>query len=399
MGRPRTPVGTFGEIWLADLDNGHVEARTWYRDDDGKSRQVRAVGPTDTTAKIALKAAIAARSAHSGGFGDLTRHSPFTDLVDLWLEDLDLEDSLAESTRALYERNMRQLVMPAFENFTLRECSVGRLDRFLKSVAKNGSPSMAKQAKTVLSLAFGLAVRYEALETNPVRETKRLKKTETETVALTLEQVQAIRAAASRWRRSKGLPGPKPDGQLEAIIEVMLGTSCRIGEVLALRKCDVDLESDPVWVSVRGTIVYIKGKGTFRQARPKTSSSARTVSVPSWAARVLRERLAMIDAERSDHLVFFSRNGTPLTTANVRRRLRAVLKEAKIEGVTPHTFRRTVATEVERTAGADLAAKLLGHTSAEITRKHYIEKDDRVDPATAEILERLAPAKAKSAKG
>jgi integrase len=391
-------VGTFGEIWLADLDNGSVEARTWYRDDDGKSRQVRATGPTDTAAKIALKAAIATRGTRSG-FGDLTRNSSFTDLVDLWLEDLDLEDSIAESTRALYERNMRQLVMPAFENFTLRECTVGRVDRFLKSVAKNGSPSMAKQAKTVLSLAFGLAVRYEALPSNPVRDTKRIKKADTETVALTLDQIHAIRTAASEWRREDGLPGPKPDGQLEAIIEVMLGTSCRIGEVLALRKCDVDVESDPVRVSVRGTIVYIKGKGTFRQPRPKTSSSARTVAVPSWTAKVLRERLAKIDGERSDHLVFFSRNGTPLTTANVRRRLRAVLAKAKIEGVSPHAFRRTVATELERSANVDLAAKMLGHTSTEITRKHYIEKDDQVDPVTAQILERLAPVQPKPAKG
>ncbi len=321
MGRPRTPVGTFGEIWLADLGNGSVEARTWYRDDDGKSRQVRATGPTDTAAKIALKAAIATRGTRSG-FGDLTRNGSFTDLVDLWLEDLDLEDSIAESTRALYERNMRQLVMPAFENFTLRECTVGRVDRFLKSVAKNGSPSMAKQAKTVLSLAFGLAVRYEALPSNPVRDTKRIKKADTETVALTLDQIQAIRTAASEWRREDGLPGPKPDGQLEAIIEVMLGTSCRIGEVLALRKCDVDVESDPVRVSVRGTIV------------------------------------------------------------------------------SPHAFRRTVATEVERSANVDLAAKMLGHTSTEITRLHYIEKDDRVDPVTAQILERLAPVTtSKPAKG
>jgi hypothetical protein len=30
--------------------------------------------------------------------------------------------------------------------------------------------------------------------------------------------------------------GPKPDGQLGAIIEVMLGTSARIGEVLAIRR-------------------------------------------------------------------------------------------------------------------------------------------------------------------
>lgn len=37
----------------------------------------------------------------------------FIQLVDVWLADLDLENKVAESTRALYERNMRQLVMPA----------------------------------------------------------------------------------------------------------------------------------------------------------------------------------------------------------------------------------------------------------------------------------------------
>ncbi|MFD4422954.1 hypothetical protein ACFWN7_15825 [Agromyces sp. NPDC058484] len=33
--------------------------------------------------------------------------------------------------------------------------------------------------------------------------------------------------------------GPKPDGQVRDLIEVMLGTATRIGETLALRKCDV----------------------------------------------------------------------------------------------------------------------------------------------------------------
>ena len=85
------------------------------------------------------------------------------------------------------------------------------------------------------------------------------------------------------------------------------------------------------------------------------------------------------------------RNGTPLTTNNIRRRLRAVLSDAGIAGVTPHSFRRTVATVVDRAGGADLAAELLGHTSSKITKEHYIQPDEAVDPVTAEILESLAP--------
>ena len=113
--------------------------------------------------------------------------------------------------------------------------------------------------------------------------------------------------------------------------------------------------------------------------------------MPSFAAEVLRARLVTIASEAPDHLIFFSRNGTPLTTNNIRRRLRAVLEEAGIEGVTPHSFRRTVATVLDRAGGADLAAEMLGHTSSKITKEHYIEPDEAVNPVTADILELLAP--------
>jgi integrase len=50
-----------------------------------------------------------------------------------------------------------------------------------------------------------------------------------------------------------------------------------------------------------------------------------------------------------------------------------------------------VATVLDRAVGADLAAELLGHSSPEITRVHYIEPDEQVNPVTAEILESHAP--------
>lgn len=227
---------------------------------------------------------------------------------------------------------------------------------------------------------------------NPVQDTARLRKPPPKTMALTVEQVEAIRRAVRSWRREEGLSGPKPDGQLEQIIEVMLGTSARIGEVLAIRKCDVDVTRSPATVRLCGTIVSPAGKPTHRQDHPKTSKSTRTVSVPSFTAEVLRERLVAVAEEDPAHLLFFSRNHTPLTTNNVRRRLRNILAEVGITGVTPHSFRReTVATVIDRAGGADLAAEMLGHTSSEITKQHYIEPDEKVNPVTAEILESLAP--------
>lgn len=88
-----------------------------------------------------------------------------------------------------------------------------------------------------------------------------------------------------------------------------------------------------------------------------------------------------------DALIFRSREGTPLTTANVRRQLRKVLGDAGIEGVTPHMFRRTVATVINERASLNLAAELLGHTDPRVTIEPYIRRNEQVNPLTAELLD------------
>lgn len=97
--------------------------------------------------------------------------------------------------------------------------------------------------------------------------------------------------------------------------------------------------------------------GTFRQPHPKTDRSNRVVALPTFTAEALRRRLAVMADRSPDALVFRSREGTPLTIANVRRQLRKVLGGAGIEGVHPHMFRRTVATVINDQASVTLASR------------------------------------------
>lgn len=92
----------------------------------------------------------------------------------------------------------------------------------------------------------------------------------------------------------------------------MLGTATRIGETLALRRCDVDMAADPPRVHISGTVIVRKGVGVYRQEHPKTHESNRIVAVPAFAAEVIRHRLALIPGDAADQLLFFTRNGTPL---------------------------------------------------------------------------------------
>lgn len=127
------------------------------------------------------------------------------------------------------------------------------------------------------------------------------------------------------------------------------GAGVRPARPAAGRAARVDVTRLPATVRLCGTIVSPAGMPTHRRSHPKTMKSTRTVSVPSFAAEMLRARLVATasDAPGSPDLLQ-PQHGTPFTTNNIRRRLRAVLEEAGIEGVTPHSFRRTVATVLDR---------------------------------------------------
>ncbi|WP_370324569.1 tyrosine-type recombinase/integrase [Euzebya sp.] len=386
MGRPRTPIGTFGAISTRTRPSGLVEARTRYRDWDGTLRTVQASADSRTAAERALKAKLAERSAVQPQFTTLTADSSFEELVDYWLDDLDLEGRLAVSTRQSYERNMRNLVLPVFAPLALREIGVARCDAFLKHLAKR-SYNRARQARVVMRLAFSLAVRHEVLPRNPMDNVAQLRRPPSTPTALTPAEVNAVRAAIRFWEEGQSASGPRPDGQLGLMVEVMLGTSARIGEVLAIRRRDVDVTSAPPTIRIAGTLVDRRNLPVIRQDHPKTARSRRVVALPSFTAEAVRRRLTAMEDRSLDALLFSSRVGTPLMPNNVRRQLRAAMDLAGIEGVTPHMLRRSVATAVHAQASVDLAAELLGHTDPKITIRHYIRRSEMVNPVTADLLD------------
>lgn len=385
-GRPRTPVGTFGVINVRRRA-GRVVAEVRIRDVDGRLRRVTATANSAAAARRKLQERLRVRPSYGVGHL-LSRDSSFGALVALWLTDLELQ-KLADGTKERYRDQIRLHVAPAFEHFTLAEITTGRVEWFLKSQAIT-SPTLARKSRTMLNLLFAFALRHDAITRNPVEGTSSLAGTKSTPQALTMSQVTAIRSAAARWRMEPGRPGPRPDGQVRDIIEVLLGTAMRVGEVLGLRICDVADSPTGMLIHVRGTVVQHKGKGVHRQERPKTDASIRRVMVPEFAAEVLRRRLADVDGVDPERTIFASRAGTPLSPYNVRRTFREFLDLAGLgdTGITLRWYRRTAATVIARAMNSDAAATYLGHTSSVITEGHYIEPDLTVDLAPAQHLER-----------
>lgn len=75
--------------------------------------------------------------------------------------------------------------------------------------------------------------------------------------------------------------------------------------------------------------------------------------------------------------------------AGLERRWRQIRKDTGYEWVTPHTFRKTVATLTSEATTSELASRQLGHSSSQVTRDHYIAKPP-VSADLSVLLERLA---------
>jgi integrase len=385
VARPPLPIGTWGNIRIETLGPNKFCARARFHDYDGKTRDVEATGPNRAAAIRALKVKLRDRVAPNDD--EITRDTRLSTLADLWMEEKTAEEGVTPQTLSRYEISLRVSVLPAVGGLRVREASVGRLDKFLREVAKD-RPSAARGATVVLNQMFALAVRQGALGSNPVRDTGRLRKPRRTVVALEAEHLYGVRSAIRKWQEpTPGKSGPRPTGDLADIIDLLLATGARIGEILALRWDDLDLGTERPTLTISGTIVYVKGKGFFRQDWTKTDAGYRTLILPRFAVGMLMAR-EITAAANSIDAIFATRKGTWVSPQNVRRLWRQVRADTGLEWVTPHSFRRTVATIIDKEATADDAAAQLGHGSKEITKKHYIVKPN-VAPDSSDILEQL----------
>lgn len=398
MPRPPLALGTWGKITrtaLADsagAPTGVWVARTRYRDYDGVTRQVKATGTSGAKAETALKIALRDRQRAQGGEG-LTGKSTVAELLTLWIATPPSRGMRSPQTLAGYQRCIDKIVLPGMGSVRLHEATTGRIERFLQAVRTD---SGKRDARGILSQAFALAARLDAIDYNPVADTSRAPTSGNPARALTVEDVHELRRRVAAWQDRDLGDGTKRFGpdrahDLAEIVDVMIGTGTRIGECLALRWEDIDgLDgTGPVTVTIAGTLVEMSGSSVFRQGHAKTKTGHRSVTIPRFSVEALRRQRAR-DIPSTEGLVFPSRLGTPRWPSNVRTSWRKVRGD-DYAWVKPHSFRKTVGTMVEREMGLSAASAQLGHSGSVVTEKHYIERA-AMAPDVSSVLDKLGPA-------
>lgn len=385
------PIGTAGKPSTPrEVRPGSWEVSCQFRDSDGQTRRVRATGTTAAKARASLSEKLRDRKVSGGQTEELTAESPLSKLIERWIETLQAKrrsmtgtrsGSLADDTVDGYEKICTLIIEPGLGAVRLRELNTQRADTWLSSLS-----TRRRETRVVLGQICQLGVRWNLLEYNPVRETESPPRSTSDKRVLTPDEVRTMIDRAVAWRDAP-LPrgGSRRGSDIVEIVTLLMATGERIGEVLALRWCDIEHLDDttrPATVTISGTVDK-RGK---RQPLPKSEHGYRTLLLPEFGRDALlsqRERGLPFD------VIFPSRAGTVRWTSNTRRTWREIRGE-DFAWVTPKVFRKTAATAIEREFGAEAAAAQLGHSSPDITRKHYINKALQAPDNTA-ALDRFAP--------
>lgn len=403
MARPPLLIGTWGNIKRHQIEPGSWYANCRVRDHDGVTRQARRYSPTGVYDKAGAAAEREltkhlAKRTHIEGSDAI---SPDTKMSDVWLAyraEL-VADKKAPRTLTRYDE-VAVFINNGLSGVRLQELTTQRLETFLRAVESANGPGNLKTTRTVLSGMLGMAVRFGALSSNLVRDTKgATKSTTTPKRSLTEDQLSALLVGI---RESK-IPCPPKGGSKYAIptvaeycrqadladpITMFAATGVRISELLGITWADIDLKAKTV--SITGKVSRVPGKGMERTAAeldPKNRH--RVLPLPDFAVSMLRAR--KLAAPPNDHDVIFpSGTGTLRDPDAFNPQWRRVRVVFDLDWVTGHTFRRTVATLLDDAkVSARVAADQLGHAKPSMTQDKYMSRGT-VHHEVAAVLDRAA---------
>ncbi len=288
--------------------------------------------------------------------------------VDRHIESL---SGIARSTRYDYRAYLRNDITPVMGTIPLELLAPSDVAAWVEAMAKAGSSGKTIQNKHgFLASALNAAVVAGHIESNPAAGT-RLPRTETgEMVFLTPAEFQQLKTGfTDRWW---------------PLLDFMVVSGARFGEIAGLRPGDVDQERATVFIGRTWKRTYEKGAG-YELGATKTKKSVRTISVSKSVLETL---------DYSREYLFTNSRGGPLRVAGWRTNVwypsvaRAGEGENGLKKAPRiHDMRHTCASWMIAN-GVDLLTvqRHLGHESITTAVNLYGHLDRKNADAAAEVM-------------
>jgi integrase len=301
--------------------------------------------------------------------------------LDGWLEGT-VKGSVKATTYESYERLIRCHIRPELGRHKLKTLAADHVQALYQRKLDSGlAPGTVRQIHSVLSRALDQAVRWGTVPRNVCKATTPPKPDSEEIRPLDAEQARQFLRTAGGER-------------FEALYVLAVTAGLRIGELLALRWQDVDLESGGATLRVRRTKSTAKSGPVF--TTPK-NGKGRSIRLTRHASEALKVHRAAQNAERlkagtlwqDNGLVFCTHGGRPLDSHNVARTsFKPLLERAELPNIRFHDLRHTCATLLlSRGHHPKLVQELLGHASVALTLDRYSHVLPGMGDQTAAAME------------
>lgn len=316
--------------------------------------------------------------------------TPVRDYLRSWL---DGRSDLAQSTRDRYRDLIEAQIVPHLGNVPMQKLRPQHIAEWHKMLLKSGGwkgrPLGARtvgHAHRVLHAALESAVKLETLSRNVASVVSPPKVQADEIEILDSDQVAFVLAQLEGNR-------------LYPIVALALATGLRRSEILALRLCDIDLQSNAN-PSLRVERSAEEARdGTVTMKEPKSKAGKRTIRLATSTVEMLRKHRRELLQQRlmlglgrpdGDTLLFANHDGTPWRPSNLSITWGRTCTTLGLPDVSFHALRHTHASALIA-AKVDIVriSKRLGHASPTVTLNVYAHLFDTDDSEAAEAIDAM----------
>ncbi len=268
----------------------------------------------------------------------------------------------------------------------IRRYKAGRVPRDLGTGL---APKTVRNVQNMLHKAFGTAVAWRYIDHNPAEHVSKPRVRRRRPDTWNAEQLAAFLVVANQDR-------------FRALWMLVATTGMRRSELAGARRDLLDLDAGTL--RVEPTRVVVDGKPIDEDG--KTDSGRRTIALDPHTIAVLREHLAMLDAEREawgaeypDHgKLFCYEDGRPIHPDTITRRFNRLVDRAGLPRITLHGVRHSYATlAMDAGINPKIVSERIGHSNVGFTMQTYVQRSPGLDrDAAATVAELIVRAKSKS---
>jgi len=280
--------------------------------------------------------------------------------------------SVRPTTYGSYESLIRYNIKPIIGQIQLKNLSTIHVQNLINIKSDDLSARTLQYILAILKQSIDQAVAEGLVQKNICEHVKLPRREKKEIKILSVkDQITFLKSVS--------------EDRLSTAFSLMLSAGLRVGELLALRWVNVNLESGILAVKESVSRVNTFDESSETKTKlivqsPKTKSGKRNIPlIPSIIEELKRhkhrqitERLKAGGGYENSDLVIATELGKQIDRRNFDKRFKRLLRDASLEEINLHALRHTFATRLlEKNVHPKIAQELLGHASISMTLDTY----------------------------